>query len=281
MAATPDARNVIATSSLTGRHPIWTVVILAGERPGGDPFAQSLGIAHKALVPVGGRPMLSRVIEAFEGLADLARIIVVTNQPDALLGNPDIHAALAPANVELLEAAGSIADSILRIAGDGRSCWPILVTTADHALLTRPMVEALLSSPEESDVAIGLVDRRVVKNACPDTKRTWLRFRGGAYTGANLFVLRNSRVRDAIWFWRSLEQHRKRQWALMLRCGVTFCGLVLFRLIRVEEALARLGNRFSVQVRPVLLADAAAGVDVDNAADLILAEQILAERGSL
>ena len=31
-----------------------TAIMLAGERPGGDPFAAAMGVPVKALIPVGG-----------------------------------------------------------------------------------------------------------------------------------------------------------------------------------------------------------------------------------
>jgi len=258
----------------------WTVVILAGERRGGDPFAQSLGVPHKGLIRVGGRPMLLRVLETFRQLPGVGRIVVVTNTREALLGDRELHTALAAPEVELVEAEGCIADSILCLAGGRRDCWPMLVTTADHALLTPAMAADLMAASRDVDIAIGMVDRRVMLTARPGTRRTWLAFRGGAYTGANLFVLRNAGVLGAIGFWKSMERDRKTGWRLFARCGPWLFLLVMLRRIGLDEALARLGLRFGVRVRAVLLADAEAGIDVDTAGDLALADRILAERGA-
>lgn len=48
-------------------------VILAGSRPGGDPFATAQGAGHKALIEVGGEAMLARVIAALNQAAVPAR----------------------------------------------------------------------------------------------------------------------------------------------------------------------------------------------------------------
>src|SRR6185369_15359784 len=44
--------------------PTYTALVLAGTRPGGDPLADYAGVSHKALIEVGGVPMLLRVLRA-------------------------------------------------------------------------------------------------------------------------------------------------------------------------------------------------------------------------
>ena len=50
-----------------------TAVVLAGSRPGGDPFAQNFGTDLKALIPVGGKPMIQRPVEALLDLLQAGR----------------------------------------------------------------------------------------------------------------------------------------------------------------------------------------------------------------
>jgi GTP:adenosylcobinamide-phosphate guanylyltransferase len=61
-----------------------TALILAGERPEGDPMAKGAGIALKALLPVAGTPMLTRVIEALRATAGIGRIAVSIPAPGAV-----------------------------------------------------------------------------------------------------------------------------------------------------------------------------------------------------
>ena len=45
-----------------------TALVLAGSRPGGDPFAEGLGVAHKALIEVRAeQPGILRRIDCAEG----------------------------------------------------------------------------------------------------------------------------------------------------------------------------------------------------------------------
>jgi hypothetical protein len=112
----------------------------------------------------------------------------------------------------------------------------------------------------------------------PETKRTWIRFRGGAYTGANLFSLRSPKVAPAVELWRSVEQDRKKSWRVVSILGPGVLVGVALRLVSLDAVLARLGARLGLSIKAVRLANPLAGVDVDKAEDKALAEAILEGR---
>ena len=64
--------------------PLLTAVVLAGTRPEGDPLAREAGVSHKALLDVGGKPMLARVLEALAAVSGIARIVVASDRADLL-----------------------------------------------------------------------------------------------------------------------------------------------------------------------------------------------------
>src|SRR5688500_15318708 len=66
----------------------YTALVLAGTRPGGDPLAQHAGVSHKALIEVGGQPMLARVLAALAAAPEVARIVVAIDRPELLAGLP-------------------------------------------------------------------------------------------------------------------------------------------------------------------------------------------------
>ena len=53
-----------------------------------------------------------------------------------------------------------IAESIVMVAGTEAAPWPVLITTADHPLLTVEMIEHFLRESSRSDASIGVVERR-------------------------------------------------------------------------------------------------------------------------
>jgi hypothetical protein len=178
-----------------------------------------------------------------------------------------------------VERSGStIAATLEAFCFDDAVEWPLLVTTADHALLTSDMLEDFLRQASGADIAIGLVEKRALMQRLPQSERTWLKFRGGAYSGANLFLLGGPKVLSALELWRSVEQDRKKAWRLLSMLGpATFAGAAL-RLRRLDQVLDRIGRKLRLNIRAVELADPLAAVDVDKPADHALVEAILEGR---
>jgi len=250
----------------------WTALVLAGSRPGVDPFAASHGSDLKALIPVGGEPMVRRPVRALLASKGVAKVRVLTQQTDRL-------AAVLPADPRLtVEPSGAtIAATLAAICADPLTEWPVLVTTADHALLDETMIAEFISRAQGADLAIGLVEARPLLARLPGAKRTWVGFRGGRYSGANLFALGSPRAARAIELWRSVEQDRKKGWRLLAALGPL--GLLgLLRLRSLDQTMVSIGRRLALKLRAVEMSDPLAAVDVDKPADHSLVEAILAER---
>ena len=58
-----------------------SALLLAGSRPGGDPFAQSFGVSIKALIPIAGEPMILRPVRALLGSSRVSDISIMTQDP--------------------------------------------------------------------------------------------------------------------------------------------------------------------------------------------------------
>ena len=128
------------------------------------------------------------------------------------------------------------------------------------------------------DLAIGLVERRALMARLAGSERTWLRFRGGAYSGANLFAFGTPRAASAVALWRSVEQDRKKGWRLLGALGpLTLIGAVL-RLRTIDQVLGAVGRRLGLSIRKVELANPLAAVDVDKPADHALVTAIIEGR---
>jgi hypothetical protein len=130
-----------------------------------------------------------------------------------------------------------------------------------------------------SDVAVGLVERRTLLADFPDSRRTWLPFRKGAYSGANLFWLGSPKVLPLLDVWRRIEQDRKKKWRVVGAFGPLLLVAALLRLFTVGQAFARIGKRYGLAARPVVLPFAEACIDVDKPSDHAQATLILERRG--
>lgn len=249
----------------------WTAIVLAGSRPGRDRFAAAHGTDLKALISVGGVAMVRRPVEALLASGWISRVLVVAQQPDRI-------AAVLPDDPRVIVArsANTIAATLEALCADPAIGWPLLVTTADHALLDAVMIDDFCRRSSRSDISIGLVERRRLLKRLPAARRSWMRFRGGAYSGANLIQLRTPRAAIAIRLWRAIEQDRKQKWRVLTVLGPTmFLGAIL-RLLTVEQVIHRLSNRLGLAIRVVEMRNPLAAVDIDKASDHALAEAVLA-----
>jgi hypothetical protein len=153
----------------------------------------------------------------------------------------------------------------------------LLVTTADHALLDVDTIDEFCAYAE-GDLSVGVVERETLLKRFPGANRTWLKFRGGAYTGANLFALNSPKAAAAIELWRSVEQDRKKGWRLISLLGPMVLIGTALRLLSIQNVLSRVGGKLGLDVTAVVLSNAVAGIDVDKPEDHALAEDILAGR---
>lgn len=249
----------------------WTAIVLAGSRPGRDAFAEQFGTDLKALIPVAGDPMVCRPVRALLATKGIGKILVLTQAPDRI-------AAALPKNrrIKTLESQGTIAETIENLIFSRVAEFPILVTTADHSLLDPEMIAEFIDYAEGVDVAIGVVERRSLLARLPQSKRTWLPFRGGAYSGANLFALGSIKALAAIEQWRSVEQDRKKGWRVLSALGPVLLLGALLRIRTIHQSVSAIAARLGLTARAVVLGDPLAGVDVDKPIDHAIVEAILA-----
>ena len=251
----------------------WTALVLAGSRPGRDEFAESHGTDLKALIPVGGVPMVGRPVAALLAAPEVDAVRVLAQQPERIAAVLPVHEKLS------VEASGAtIAATIEAILADPATCFPLLVTTADHALLDEAMIADFCAAAAGAGVAIGLVERRALDARLPQTKRTWIKFRGGAYSGANLFALGSRDAAKAVALWRSVEQDRKKGWRMVAALGPALLLGSVLRLRTLDQTLTSIGRKLGLTIRKVELANPLAAVDVDKSADHALVSAILEGR---
>ncbi len=245
------------------------VLILAGSRGGEvDPAAAYAGVAHKGLIVLQGQTLLARVLGAAKA-SGAAQIGVSAN-------DEAIRAALAGTGVEILPTAAGPSQSVMDAAG--RLGFPLVVTTVDHALLKPEWITQFLAdTPDWADAAVLLAPEDRVRAAAPQTKRTYLKFSDGRYSGCNLFLLRNETAMGVVQLWRKVEALRKQPWKIAAMLGPSFLIRYLLGLLTLDQAVARLGKLANVKAAAVRAHDGLAAVDVDKPSDLDLVRELVGE----
>jgi len=247
------------------------VILLAGGEKG--PLFETTGFVEKALIPIHGKPMLSRVIEAFHACDRVGEIIVVgSSNLDALDAMTHVRKRIFTGlNVvqNLLQAVTYVK---YRLAGGASDHNGYVISFCDAVFLTPEIIDDTLRSIEEldSDIVLHYVEKSTFQEAGLPTKRTYIPIAGGLYTGSTIYyVKRFSKVLASMPKLAELRKHRKDPQALLQLIGCE--GITL---PEIEQAMSReLDARVKICVSP----HARIGLDVDKPSDLELAQQVLKE----
>ena len=185
----------------------FTAVVLAADRGRGDVVAEAAGVPCKSLTPIGGIPMLFRVISALEA-SDEVDAINLCGPPESIVNRtPALADLISSGKVNWYANLATPSTSAYHVLKTLPEEVPVLLTTADHALLDARIVDHFCSHArrKNSDVVVGIARHDVVTKAYPQTRRTATRLADGAYCGCNLFAFLTPRARKAADFWRQVE----------------------------------------------------------------------------
>lgn len=259
----------------------WTFIIAADQADKHDALAAEHGVAWRALVPCAGRAMLARVAQLATQLPQVERIVVLAQDPLALVAHGDTVWLADHRRVRLHSAGPALSESIAAIAGTAVAPWPLLITRAEHPLLSRVIIETFMRRALDTDVAVGVVEHDTLLAAYPAARHGWVTFAKGAYSSANLFALNAPPARSALDIWQALERHRTQRWRLVMRYGFVLAARAYTRTMTLSDAIDHAAQRGRFRARAVSIPVAEAALAVDSAADLALAEAILKARESM
>lgn len=266
-----------ASSHSNPRGP-YTALLMAGSRGPTDPVASYCGISHKAMAEIAGEPMVQHVLRTLAAAPEVGNIIAVIEAPELIEALPVAKQLIAEGRLQVTHAAPSPSQSVTKVL-DAFSPYPALVTTADHPLLTTAMIADFVQGiPAHVDVAALVAREDTIRAEYPETKRTYFRFADEAISGCNLFALPTPRGRNAMAFWRKLEQDRKKPWKMAYSLGPKTLINFALRRLTVDAVAEAIGQQADVRAALVRSRFAEAAIDVDKPHDLHLVNGILARR---
>lgn len=261
----------------------YQALILAGDRKAGDPVAALGGVDSKALTPVLGISMLSRVVRTLQSSKNVAGITLVGPGSQKLERDPQMRELLQQGDIQTIEPAASPSKSTA--AGlrhiDAR---PVFVTTADHALLRPDIVDHFLEQSALSgcDVTVALTPLPVVMAGFPGSRRTAIKLKGGPFCGSNMFAFMTPGSEKLAQFWQDVEQRRKDPRLVILQAlGVMSALKYLCGRLSLEEAMRRISNAVGLRIGAVIMPFAEAAVDIDTVDDFLLVEEALRQRAAI
>ena len=267
---------------MAAQPPRFTAIVLAADRDDPDPVARASGASCKAMTPVGGIPMLARVLETLRAAKTVDRVIICG--PPRIVVEKDAHLQqlLDSDRLQWMPSRQSPSTSAAAALKTVAADTPVLITTADHALLSPVMVDHFCNQARlaSADVLVALAAYQAVMRAYPDMRRTATRFQDGPYCSCNLFGILTARGRRAVDFWRQVENERKKPWKMINKLGWLVVLRYLLGRLPLAEGLNRGSRLLATRADAVLMPFPEAAVDVDTPADWRFVEKIARQSSS-
>ncbi len=254
-----------------------TAIVLAGDRTKADSLINHTEVGSKAMIDLDGTPMVRRVLNSLRAAKVVKCINLAGPEAAQVATDTELQQWIDRGDIHWSEPGQSPSSSAYNAMHNLHPDDSVLLTTADHPLLTPEIVDAFgrQSLTDDVDVTVGLAPYALIAETYPGIKKTVLRFSDGDFCGCNLFAFITPEGRRAAKFWRRIEQERKKPLVVIGLLG--WRAVIRYRLgwLSLEEALAKLSKRLGLRIRAVILPYANAAIDVDSIADLMLVKGAL------
>jgi GTP:adenosylcobinamide-phosphate guanylyltransferase len=229
----------------------------------------------KALLDVGGKPMVQWVLDALNDAPSIRDIVVVGLEREGVLASSKIACYLPDQGSMLKNILGGI-DWVLERNPETRQ---VLVSSSDIPLLTGAMVERLLVQCADPAVDIyhTIVSREKMERRFPDSRRSYVHFSDGDFAAGDIHVVAPYIGRKYRDLWNDLLDSRKNALKQAARLGPAFFVKLMVRRLSLTEAERLAREKFGINARALPVDDAEMGMDADKPFQLEICRRELAQ----
>lgn len=256
-----------------------TALIMAGKRSGiHDPLAQRAGVSQKCVVPVGGVPMIERVLREVAACDRVDAIHIVAHEQEEIASLPTAKALLAEGRLHFREGKFNIVDSVF--SGAEGAAFPLLITTADNCLVTAAGYSEFVDKALAANAggAAALARKEDVQAADPEGQKKFYEFTDGGYSNCNTYWIGSREALSAAEIMREGGQFAK----FPRRIAKAFGWINLIRFYfgwgSKEKIFAQVSRRFGFNMVPIVMSNGEFAIDVDNERTFAVTERLLAKR---
>ena len=246
------------------------VLILAGgEAP--DDLASQTEDNQRALLRVGGVPMVFRVLNALRGIQEIERIAVVgADRVLELCGVLD-------SNLLLVQSGDKMTQNFAIGTKALKSSQEILVCTCDIPLVSSQTFKTFIQKSREKnlEIAYPVVTRAVCEARFPDSARTYAKLGGVELTGGNCVLLPTRIAPNVTTLLETAYNARKNPLALSKMLGASLVWKFVSKKLTVEDVEKQASRVLDCRVGAVELDDATIAFDVDKRSHWQSAEKYL------
>lgn len=246
-----------------------SAVVLAGRRNDGK-LKDCATEEWEALIDIGGRPMVSYVLDALLSSSYVGHIFLVAPR--------DVFGQIYESDrVSVIEPGDSIVENCLKGCHATPEGGFVLISTSDLPFLSADVVDAFVRQcfEKDADFYYPAVLRDAVENRFPGVKRTFVSIKDGDFTGGNVFVARRSVIDTVASKAGAFIENRK---SPIKQAGVLGWGFIiklLLHTLTIDELERTITRSFGARAAAVVTSASEIGVDVDKPSDLALARSML------
>lgn len=219
--------------------------------------------AYEALIEINGQPMVLFVVQALADSPRVDRIFVVG--PAEALGRYRF-----PGRTRVVPGGSTIIDTIQRGMQALEHQRKVLVVTADIPMLTPAAIDDFIRrcQEKEADLYYPIVRRDINERLYPGTKRTYVKFREGTFTGGNIFLVNPAIVPRCLRQAERLIAYRKKPFQLARILGWGFVCRFLLGCLDLQSVEKRVEELLGIQGAVIQSPYPEVGIDVDKPSDL-------------
>ena len=242
--------------------PLVAIIGAGGSYDPGDPLLSYAGVRHKALISIGGAPMIGHIARALADSGYVAHLIVV--------GLGAEHGVDFPLEVTYVAEAGGIVgnfiagvDALERIAPGAER---VLVCSTDIPMISGDMVRYLVDTAlaTGADVCYTVVRRETMEARFPGSGRTFARLHDGQFAGGDIHLVNPAVVHTNRRLVDDILGARKNNLKQARTLGLGFLLKFVLRRLTLADGERKAESILGVPSRVVPVRYAELGMDVDK-----------------
>ncbi len=241
-----------------------------------DPLYTLTQGGYKAMLEVGGKTMIRRVLDAVSASRHVERIIVI--------GLPLTADLPCSKPLVLLPGQGSMTDNIRFAAADILQRDPnaqnAILFASDTPAITTPMVDWMAETVQaiDADILYTVIERSVMEGLFPGSRRSYTHLKDHEYCGGDAIGIKPTIATNQNPIWDRLTAARKNSFKQAALLGYDTLFMLMLRQVTLSEAAAMVSRRLGIRGAAIACPYAEMGMDVDKPHQLELVRALIASR---
>lgn len=246
---------------------MYDAIVLAGGISS-EQLRQYSRAEYEALIEVGGKPMVSFVVDALLKVAEIRKVMVVGPQSE-------LSRYLVDTRIKVVENGNGIIENVLIALSNMQPTEKVIIATADIPMLTPEAVSDFLDrcARIDADFYYPIVAKEENEKQYPGMRRTYVKLKEGTFTGGNIFLVNPQVVKNCVEAAKRIFTYRKQPLQLSRILGIKFIIQYLLGTLTMPEVAQRVSEILTLRGAVVVSAYPEVGIDVDKPSDLDLVRQ--------